>query len=213
MAETQPETTLYSRPSFTQTLVLNSEYTKRVHQRYFRSVVTALYMLDTILYVIGEKEHIDQVQAAVSQLIEACTSDLGREIERLEKLRDENGISGTPKYSNPGSYEIEIVSPQVSQFVALMLKMDDVMKLVDTLWLSNMIANEKRADTEHQWQLRIQKLARRIISLRTAAYREARTRGKTDEVASARQVLIDKGIDLDDDEKDDADAELEAAAS
>lgn len=212
MAETQPETTLYSRPSFTETLVLNSEYTKRVHQRYFRSVVTALYMIDTILYVIGEKDHIEQVQAAVSGLIDACTHDLLTEIERLEKLRDENGISGTPKYSNPGRYEIEIVSPQVSQFVALMLKMDDVMKLVDTLWLSNVIANDKRADTEHQWQLRIQKLARRIISLRTAAYREARARGKTDEVATARQVLIDKGIDLDDDDEK-ADAELEAAAS
>ncbi|ATG92515.1 hypothetical protein [Methylomonas koyamae] len=212
MAETQSGfgTDLYSRPSFTQSLVLNSEYSKRVHQRYFKSVVSALYMIDTILYIIGEKDHIDQVQEAVSGLIDACTQDLLREIERLEKLRDDNGVSGTPKYSNPGRYDIEIVSPQVSQFVSLMLKMDDAMKLVDTLWLSNIIPNDKRADTERQWQLRIQKLARRIISLRGSAYREARARGKTTEVETATQALIDKGVDLDtDDGKDLADIETD----
>ncbi|WP_157205524.1 hypothetical protein [Methylomonas koyamae] len=213
MAETQPGsgTDLYSRPSFTQSLVLNSEYSKRVHNRYFKSVVSALYMIDTILYIIGEKDHIEQVQEAVSGLIEPCTQDLLREIERLEKLRDDNGVSGLPKYSNPGRYDIEIVSPQVSQFVSLMLKMDDAMKLVDTLWLSNIIPNDKRADTERQWQLRIQKLARRIISLRGSAYKEARARGKTAEVETAAQALIAKGVDLDTDNDKDL-TEIEATS-
>ncbi|OAI16231.1 hypothetical protein A1507_11770 [Methylomonas koyamae] len=191
--------------------MLNSEYSKRVHNRYFKSVVSALYMIDTILYIIGEKDHIEQVQEAVSGLIEPCTQDLLREIERLEKLRDDNGVSGLPKYSNPGRYDIEIVSPQVSQFVSLMLKMDDAMKLVDTLWLSNIIPNDKRADTERQWQLRIQKLARRIISLRGSAYKEARARGKTAEVETAAQALIAKGVDLDTDNDKDL-TEIEATS-
>ncbi|WP_157197737.1 MULTISPECIES: hypothetical protein [Methylomonas] len=213
MAESQIAIEIYSRPSLTQQIKLNSEYTKRVYQRYFKSVVSALYMIDTILYIIGEKAHIELVQAAVSKLIESCSEDLANEIQRLERLREDNGIDIFPKYSNPGHYDIDIVSPQVSQFVALMMQMDNVIQLIDSLWLSNLLPNEKRADAEYQWQRRIQKLARRIISIRKNAYSEAQKRGISNEVEIAEQVLKEKGVEIttETEEVDEAEAETEDA--
>lgn len=65
---------------------------------------------------------------------------------RIEKLREDNGITASPRYTNPEQVEVRIVSPQVAQFVALLQNMDELMIALDALWLYGVLSNKQRSD-------------------------------------------------------------------
>jgi len=45
---------------------------------------------------------------------------LQSEQARFDKLRKDNGITATPRYTHPGQVQIRIVSPQATQFADLL---------------------------------------------------------------------------------------------
>lgn len=180
MAESRPRP--YSRPVFDQDLILRSEPAQRVMAREFTRVVHALYAIDVILRIIGEPREIDDIETLVSGLIGECARGIQGEQARLDKLREDHGVTQVPRYTNPATHSIRIVSPQVAQFVALVGRLDELMVALDALWLCGVLSNKQRADGAYQWQQRLLRLGRRIIAIEQRARASAGKRGKGEEV-------------------------------
>lgn len=187
MAESKPHA--YSRPVFDQTFTLRSEPALRVMRREFSRVVSALYAIDVILRIIGEAQEIDEIEGIVSGLIGDCARDVQNEQARLDQLREDHGVTQLPRYTNPETLSVRIVSPQVAQFVALVRRMDDLMVALDALWLSGSFTNKQRADGAYQWQQRLLRLGRRIVAIEQRARASAGKRGKADAVRETSENL------------------------
>lgn len=135
-----------------------------------------------ILRILGEIEAIDEIEDLVSTLISECAADVQREQARLDKLKEDHGVSQVPRYTHPETRTVRIVSPQVAQFVALVSRLDDLMVALDALWLCGILGNKQRANGAYQWQQRLLKLGRRIVAIEQRARVSARKRGKDEEV-------------------------------
>ena len=132
---------------------------------------------------------------------------LQSEQARFDKLREDNGITATPRYTHPGQVLIRIVSPQAAQFAALLRNMDALLVSLDTLWLCGVMGNKQRGNGVYQWQQRLLRLGREIVDIERRARISAARRGKGDEV---REVAGDLSDDKrsDDSESDVIDSAL-----
>ena len=188
-------------------MVLQSEQAQRVYEREFRRVVEALYAIDVILRIIGDSQEADSVENMVSEMIAECAEEIKSEQARFDKLREDNGITATPRYTHPGQVLIRIVSPQAAQFAALLRNMDALLVSLDTLWLCGAMGNKQRGNGVYQWQQRLLRLGREIVDIERRARISAARRGKGDEV---REVAGDLSDDKrsDDSESDVIDSAL-----
>jgi hypothetical protein len=109
----------FSRPVFDQTITIRSHHAQRLLDRGFLLVVRALYGIDVVLRIIGDDAEMDQVEAIVGQRIKELADELRAEHARLAQLRDTNGITATPRYTNPRQVTVHISSPQLAQYTAL----------------------------------------------------------------------------------------------
>lgn len=172
----------YSRPVFIQRLELNSLQAQKVMNRSFERVANALYSLDVILRIIGDPDEVNRVDDEINALLDRVSEDMGKTMEQLKKLMDDNGIEAMPGYSAPEFYQAEITSPQAAQFLALLRKLDELVSLLDTLWLNNILTSKQRSDATFEWQQRLIKLAGKVIGWEKRARTAAHSKGKDDEV-------------------------------
>ena len=89
---------------------------------------------------IGREETVDEIEILVSQMIAECAEQLQQEKIRLEKLKADNGISEMPTYTHPREFVAKIASPQIAQFVELIRLLDQLMIVMDILWLCQVIS-------------------------------------------------------------------------
>ena len=172
-------------------MILQIEQSQRVYEREFRRVVGVLYAIDVILRIIGNSQEADTVEGMVSEMIGECANDIKSEQARFDKLREDNGITATPRYTHPGQVQIRIVSPQAAQFAALLRNMDALLVSLDTLWLCGVMGNKQRGNGVYQWQQRLLRLGRKIVDIEKWARVSAARRGKGDEVREAAGDLSD----------------------
>jgi hypothetical protein len=183
--QSQSERQPYSRPVFRQKLKVNSLQAQRVMERSFDRVSNALFSLDVILRIIGDQKEVGQVEEMVQGHFDKVSEDMGKAMTQLQKVMSDNGIEAVPGYSAPVEYEVEITSPQVAQFARLIRNLDELMSLVDTLWLNAILSSQQRSDATYEWQQRLIKLAGRIIGMEKRARISAHSKGKDQEVAEA----------------------------
>ncbi len=105
-------------------------------------MVRALYGIDVVLRIIGDDEEMDQVEEIVGTLTGKLAEELRAEQARLEQLREANGISATPRYTNPKQITVHISSPQLAQYTALIDELDRLMTVMDALWLTGVLTSK-----------------------------------------------------------------------
>jgi len=180
----------FSRPVFDQTIRIQSNHAQRLLDRGFLLVVRALYGIDVVLRIIGDDEEMDQVEEIVGKLITELAEELRAEHGRLAQLRESNGISATPRYTNPKQITVHISSPQLAQYTALIEELDRLMMIMDTLWLTGVLTNKQRADGAYQWRTRVLRTGREIIEIERRARASAEKRGKGDELAKVEEPVV-----------------------
>ncbi|WP_445368712.1 hypothetical protein ACH5Y9_04780 [Methylomonas sp. BW4-1] len=191
-----------SRPIFERTFNINSEQAIRVIRNSYHRLMVSLYAIDVILRIIGREETVDEIESLVSQMIAECAEQLQQEKLRLEKLKADNGISETPTYTHPREFVAKIASPQIAQFVELIRLLDQLMIVMDTLWLCQVISNKHCIEARYQWQQRLQRLANKIVTMERHAHQAAYEQGHGEEVRLARQEsgLLDEPAELSENE-------------
>ncbi len=180
----------FSRPVFDETITIQSNHAQRLLDRGFLLVVRALYGIDVVLRILGDDEEMDQVEGIVGSLIGALATELRAEHARLAQLREANGISATPRYTNPRKITVHISSPQLAQYTALIEELDRLMTVMDTLWLTGVLTNKQRADGAYQWRIRVLRTGREIIEIERRARAAAQKRGKGEELESVEESEV-----------------------
>ena len=180
----------FSRPVFDQTIRIQSNHAQRLLDRGFLLVVRALYGIDVVLRIIGDDEEMDQVEEIVGMLIGELAAELKAEHARLAQLRETNGISATPRYTNPKRITVHISSPQLAQYTALIEELDRLMTVMDALWLTGVLSNKQRADGAYQWRTRVLRTGREIIEIERRARASAEKRGKGEELSEVEEPVV-----------------------
>jgi len=187
---TAPEKTTrpaISRPVFERSIKIHSEQAIRVIRRSYGRLIRSLYAIDVILRIVGQEQAIDDIEAVVSKMIGDCALQLQQEKARLDKLCADNGIAESPKYTNPTDFKARITSPQIAQFVELIKLLDQLMIAMDTLWLCQILTSKQCSTARYQWQQRLHRLARRIVTIEQRAHQAAYAQGRGEEVRVARE--------------------------
>jgi hypothetical protein len=180
----------FSRPVFDQTITIHSNHAQRLLDRGFLLVVRALYGIDVVLRILGDDEEMDQVEEIVGKLISELAVELRAEHARLAQLREANGISATPRYTNPKRITVHISSPQLAQYTALIEELDRLMTVMDALWLTGVLTNKHRADGAYQWRIRVLRTGREIIDIERRARKSAEKRGKGEELSELEEPVV-----------------------
>jgi len=180
-----------SRPVFERTIKVNSEQAIRVIRKSYDRLIKSLYAIDVILRIIGEEQAIDELETLVSGMISECAHQLQAEKSRLDSVSSENGITEKPIYTHPTEFKAQIASPQIAQFIELIKLLDQLMIVMDTLWLCQIVSSKQCTEARYQWQQRLQKLANRIVTIERLAHRAAYDQGRGEEVRAAR---IESGL-------------------
>lgn len=199
----------FSRPVFDQTIRIQSNHAQRLLDRGFLLVVRALYGIDVVLRIIGDAEEMDQVEEIVGKLIGELAAELRAEHGRLAQLREANGISATPRYTNPKQITVHISSPQLAQYTALIEELDRLMTVMDTLWLTGVLTKKQRADGAYQWRTRVLRTGREIIEIERRARASAEKRGKGEELAEVEEPVVAQEVSSEDSEPEDPEGATE----
>lgn len=182
-----------SRPIFERTFNINSEQAIRVIRNSYHRLMVSLYAIDVILRIIGREETVDEIEGLVSQMIAECAEQLQQEKMRLEKLKADNGITETPTYTHPREFVAKIASPQIAQFVELIRLLDQLMIVMDTLWLCQVISNKHCIAARLEWQQRLQRLANKIVTMERRAHQAAYEQGHGEDLRIAR---LESGLNV-----------------
>jgi hypothetical protein len=194
----------FSRPVFDQSIRIQSNHAQRLLDRGFLLVVRALYGIDVVLRIIGDDEEMDQVEEIMGQLIGELAEELKTGHARLAQLRESNGISATPRYTNPKRITVHISSPQLAQYTALIEELDRMMTVMDTLWLTGVLSNKQRADGAYEWRTRVLRTGREIIEIERRARASAEKRGKGEELADVDELVIAREVSSEESEMEDS---------
>ena len=199
----------FSRPVFDQIITIQSNHAQRLLDRGFLLVVRALYGIDVVLRILGDDEEMDQVEGVVGAIIGALATELRAEHARLAQLREANGISATPRYTNPRRITVHISSPQLAQYTALIEELDRLMTVMDALWLTGVLSNKQRADGAYQWRIRVLRTGREIIEIERRARASAEKRGKGEELAGVEESVVAQEVSPEESEAEDMEGEVE----
>lgn len=175
-----------SRPVFERSIKIQSEQAIRVIRHSYGRLIRSLYAIDVILRIVGQEKAIDDIEGIVSSMIGDCALQLQQEKARLDKLCADNGIAESPRYTHPTDFKARITSPQIAQFVELIRLLDQLMIAMDTLWLCQILTNKQCSVARYQWQQRLHRLARRIVSIEQRAHQASYAQGRGEDVRLAR---------------------------
>lgn len=155
----------YSRPVLQRTLVLRSEQAQRIMAREGDRVLRSLHAIAVVFRATLPMELADRIEAESGALIEEGAQALASEIARVSALRETEGVTVVPCYSHPGEIPIRILCPRALDFLSMVEGLDELMVLIDSLWLSGLLTNRHRSEAAYQWQQRILRVARRIAAI------------------------------------------------
>lgn len=184
---TTPKKKMISRPNLVDSLTLDTEVAQRIYQRTFQEVLRNVYSLSIVARIVSDDEtSTDELNDLVVEKFSGMSELLDKEMARLKKLRDDNAITASPKYSNPLELEVEVSSPLASQYLQLIKKLDLIVKLLDCLWLAEELTAKQKLRGEYEWQRRLIKLANQIRDTYNRS-RSMNKSGEGDEEATTNQ--------------------------
>lgn len=174
-----------SRPTYPRQVVLDSLQAQHVLRRSYAKVSDSLFAIDVILQIIGDRDHVEQVEEIITGYFTAVEEALDADIARAEVALAAAQITERPVYDLPMDITLDIFSPRGAHFTNLLLKLDELMSILDALWITGNITSRDRTNTNYTWQQRLIRLAGRIIGTEKRARIAAYNKGKKADVDEA----------------------------
>lgn len=183
----------YSRPVLERTLILRSEQAQRIMSREGDRVLRSLHAIAVVFRATLPPESADAIEVESGSLIEEGAQALALEISRVSAMRANEGITLIPCYSHPGEVPIRVLCPRALDFIAMVEGLDELMTLIDSLWLSGLLTNRARSEAAYQWQQRILRIARKLAAIEGSV--RAGIRGPMDAMVEVTVVSEDPAVE------------------
>jgi ferric iron reductase protein FhuF len=172
-------------------LSVSSELAIRLLTRGVWNTAGALYRIDTVWRMIGKDEEIDQMEALVAAYLEGATREIDGERERLSALMEQHGIEELPEYTQAQEINVRILSPFIASYIALILKVDDLMKRLDALWLNGLVTSLERKQRLIYWIAELRDLRTRIRAVERKTRELALRLGKEKALETGDENIVE----------------------
>lgn len=215
----------YSTPAFEGKVTLHTEQAKNLACRVpstdrrtlFSSAMTALYTIDVVSRKLSKRRgfnHTEIIEALDKQLT-LLDEDLIKHTKQLETFAAAENITQRAAYSRPEEVAYRITTPQISRLGSILQRFDQLIILIDTLWLSGKISPDEVEQFKKTKSRAMVKAFRSIISTGFAA--RDKMFASTDDADKEAQDEILKAeaesVSEDAEEVDLSDAESESATA
>lgn len=215
----------YSTPSLEGTLIVGSEQAKSLVVRTpglrtsppFAGVSPALFAIDVVTRKMGKTNRAfdhKAVFSAVDARMSLVEEDLQGEIARLETFIKNEEIFVRASYNNPVEYTYEITTPQILRAAKMIEQLDQLIVLVDTLWLTGRLSLEEAENYKNSKMKLLGKTFRNLISTGFAARKKAFEQSTPEAIETQKDIIeaeAKAAAANDADDADDADSESVSA--
>lgn len=174
-----------SRPIFQRTIKLNSLQAKRIIDRSYKKLRHALFQTSVIMKITYSEEESAAIDATIDKNLDKEQQAINDEKARIQQILLDNGITNLATYTHPQEFTLEVDSPRASRFLKLVVEADELIGLIDTVWLCGEIKDNQKKDATFKLQQRLIKSAAQIISLESRTRAAAHRRGAGDLVNAA----------------------------
>lgn len=182
-------TSNHSRAMLSRKVVIHSLQAQRVVWRNFEKLRHSLFSIAVYLPISHSEDEVKQIDNYIDTEFDKVQTELNTSREQMSKiLKEDLGVENFVEFSNPMELEIKLDTPRINRFLQLVLMLDELMRMVETMWLCTQITQTERSRQVFTWQQRLIKLSARIIGM------EQRIR------SSAKR----KGVELDEDSGSDS---------
>ncbi|WP_207462134.1 hypothetical protein [Azospirillum sp. SYSU D00513] len=181
----QPSRIRGSTPYLEKPLQIRSLQAQQIEQRGLQKTIDSMYIIDIIMRIVADPDEVDAVTKIITETLSAEGKELKAEIDRLRSVARDAGVSSTLSYNDERARVFAITTPHAMRLVKLVELFDEMMGLVDVLYLAGEIGGTAKVDAAHRWQKRIIRLFNKVITLEQRARLSAQNRGKGAEVNAA----------------------------
>jgi len=154
-----------SRVSMTMKATLSAPRAHKLYLVNFTAVSRHLYNIGIMTRIVGCDEAARKADEEVSKIFRECHEELEIEMRRMDKMIKDNSISGSSSYSKNTEYEVEVIHPNASRFLALIREYDKLCSRIDTVWLAGIIDDDQKCEAEYRYEKRVRKVANLIREL------------------------------------------------
>jgi hypothetical protein len=158
-------------PVFEMELPLKTEPASKVFENTFEPAQKTFFMLQVILPKTSLKDK--SVLESVMEYVEGKFSELETEMtqttDRLLVLKQDAGARSARQYFHAEMLTVQVMTPLFERFLALIIRMDELMQLVDSLWFARRLNDKQRAEVINQWRNRLVKFNREVFLLKERA--------------------------------------------
>jgi hypothetical protein len=154
-----------SMPVLSCSLHLHSAFTQQVYKRVWDRLKADLYVVTVRTRVSGMDEAARVMESFITEEFTKARKDLDGELERTDILIDSVKLAETPNYTHPLQTKAEYSTPRAKEYLDLLMKLDELLKRYDVLWLTGVIEPQARHQRSQMWKRRLTKIANRIREL------------------------------------------------
>lgn len=199
----KPNAPQYSRATLTRKVKCNSLQAQRVMRRSFEVLKRSLFALSVIMRISYDELKVEQIEKFIADEFLAVETEIQKAKSQMLKILEDHGVEERVDYTLPEEFVMTVDTPFAMSFLRLVGDLDELIILIETVWLSGNFDNRQRKNATYQWQQRLIKLAGRVIGIERKARQEAERNGKADEINAVVPYV----------QQEEHDAELEEAST
>lgn len=187
-------------PVFEVPMDLATEPANRVLENTYDAAQASLYHLYTIM-PISMRDRADESNAVLA-LVEEQFAKLEAELEaehgRLKHLANVDGAAGASGYYHETKVVVQVLTPAMTRYLALITRMDSILRIMDALWFSTRINTTERTNRMMEWRNKITRFHRFLSNTHTRSA-NSNQRRHVEALASDAASAEDAGdqVDLD----------------
>lgn len=158
-------------PIFEVELPLRTDPATRVFEATFEPAQNSFFHLQVILPRSSalDTSMLETVMEFVEQRFTEIETEMGMAMDRLNVLKADCGAKVARQYVHAETLTVQVMTPMFERFLSLVVRMDEIMQLVDSLWFARRLTDRQRSEVINQWRNRLIKFNREVNVLKQKA--------------------------------------------
>lgn len=150
---------------------LKTDPATRVFENTAAPAQQSLFVLQVILPQTSKVDTsvLDSVMEYVNAKFVEIESEMQGAMDRMNVLKNESGARVARQYFHAEMVTVQAMTPMFTRFIELIVRMDDLMQLVDSLWFARRLNDKQRAEVINQWRNRLIRFNRELYMLKVRA--------------------------------------------
>ncbi|KPG82304.1 hypothetical protein [Pseudomonas sp. RIT-PI-o] len=196
--KTEPKRKI-STPTISSTVSLNTDVAQRVFRDTFQVASRSLFTIDVVTRALANKNtafDYSEVLNAVMKIIDDIQAKLSKDKAQIEQLLASQNVTGKTRYDHSIEQPYSISTPHANRFALIISDLDSYLVLIDTAWLSGLIASNSVADLKYGWRRSVLRATRQLTHIARDSMKKVNRSGEE----LAAEVREELGVDAETDQ-------------